>query len=492
MECDQTEVIIVGAGGSGLAAAVSCAERGFKTVVLETCAQPGGTTSIAIGSFTAAKTEFQRKQGIHDSAKQHALDLGNFAPQEIEVRNNDTQRAFFTKHAADTLAWLESHGIQFVGPAVEPPNTQPRMHNVIPGAKAYIARLQLAAHKRNVEIRSNAKVYKLLTDGARVSGVVYETTDGRSQTLRAERAVILAAGDYANNTQLIKRFKGPGYENIEGINPNALGLGHLLAESVGAKLINMDVTYGPELRFIAPAGRSFQQWLPATGPLAHLQNWMARFVPEWLFQKLVKRLMVTWQHPEDTLFQEGAILVNRNGNRFCDETNSKQRNIAVSNQATRQAYVLLSVDQIEKFSKWPHYISTAPDIAYAYVDDYLRLRPDISFKSSTIQKLAQKVKLPLDCLTKTVNLSFGTAKGPWVLLGPVQSYFTTTEGSPALNEQLQVLDKDGKVINGLYAVGQCGLNGMILWSHGCHIAWAMTSGRLVGESIDRQRKFPGA
>jgi predicted oxidoreductase len=72
---------------------------------------------------------------------------------------------------------------------------------------------------------------------------------------------------------------------------------------------------------------------------------------------------------------------------------------------------------------------------------------------------------------------------PWVLLGPVKAYFTTTEGGAAINERLQVLDGEGQVIPGLYAVGQNGLGGMILWGHGLHIAWAMTSGRLAGEYV---------
>ena len=71
-------------------------------------------------------------------------------------------------------------------------------------------------------------------------------------------------------------------------------------------------------------------------------------------------------------------------------------------------------------------------------------------------------------------------QGPWVLLGPVKAYFTTTEGGARVNPHLQVLDSDGVVIPGLYAVGQNGLGGMVLWGHGLHIAWAMTSGRLAG------------
>jgi hypothetical protein len=71
----------------------------------------------------------------------------------------------------------------------------------------------------------------------------------------------------------------------------------------------------------------------------------------------------------------------------------------------------------------------------------------------------------------------------WVLLGPAKAYFTTTEGGAAINETFQVLDSSDCPIPGLYAVGQIGLGGQILWGHGLHIAWALTSGRLAGKVV---------
>ena len=70
MTHNDPDVLIVGAGGSGLAAAVSCAQHGLSVLVLEACAEIGGTTGIAVGSFTASQSELQRKQGITDSPEQ--------------------------------------------------------------------------------------------------------------------------------------------------------------------------------------------------------------------------------------------------------------------------------------------------------------------------------------------------------------------------------------------------------------------------------------
>ena len=82
---DQYDVIVVGAGGSGLAAAISVARHGGRAMVLERQPQPGGTTGIAVGSLTAAGTSLQRAASIDDCAADHAEDASQFAPASIEA-----------------------------------------------------------------------------------------------------------------------------------------------------------------------------------------------------------------------------------------------------------------------------------------------------------------------------------------------------------------------------------------------------------------------
>lgn len=136
------DVVIVGAGGSGLAAAARCAELGLSVVVLEKQPRPGGTTGIAVGSFTANRTKFQQQGGVEDSLDDHVRDAGKFAAPAIEERNQDALRRHFLSEASKTLDWLTGMGLSFFGPSPEPPNRVPRMHNVVPNAKAYIAALQ--------------------------------------------------------------------------------------------------------------------------------------------------------------------------------------------------------------------------------------------------------------------------------------------------------------------------------------------------------------
>jgi fumarate reductase flavoprotein subunit len=122
------------------------------------------------------------------------------------------------------------------------------------------------------------------------------------------------------------------------------------------------------------------------------------------------------------------------------------------------------------------------------VQDYLRLRPDVAVRGTSLEEVAKQRGIPIENLRRSVDVGAASAHGSgrWTLLGPVKAYFTTTEGGLACDDEFRVLRSDGRPIEGLYAVGQVGLNGQILWGHGLHIAWAMTSGRLAGKVVSKQ------
>ena len=67
----------------------------------------------------------------------------------------------------------------------------------------------------------------------------------------------------------------------------------------------------------------------------------------------------------DKADNDGAILINNQGLRFCDERQTPQREIAIAAQAGKIAYILLDEKLIARYSQWPHFISTAPEIATA-------------------------------------------------------------------------------------------------------------------------------
>ena len=500
------DVIVVGGGGSGLAAALADGEKGGQDLVLAQHPRCGGTTAIAVGSFTAATTRWQRAAGLRDSIAEHVEDVAKFAPPEHEARNNAALRERFLTESAATLEWLQRLGLSFVGPTAEPPNRVPRMHNVIGGGRAYVDALLTALKRRGGRVIEKATVVELRRSAGRVVGVVADV-DGERRTWRARRGVVLAAGDYASSRELIAQHKGERFGAVDGINPHAGGDGHRLAAACGAQLVNMDVTYGPELRFVAPREASVKPPRWTSRRFAQVGRRVvaaiAQRLPRAWWRPFVKRLIVTWQHPEDALFEDGAILLNAHGERFVDEKASPERELAVAAQAGKQAWLLLDARLIARYSRWPHFISTAPEIAYAYVQDYERLRPDVTHRSADLAGIAARIgcevrtlQRSLDSLDSADSPASATGEqsqdssrqlgfGPWLLLGPVRAYFTTTEGGVAVDRDLAVADCSGNPIPGLYAVGQNGLGGMILWGHGLHIAWALTSGRLVGERLMR-------
>jgi succinate dehydrogenase/fumarate reductase flavoprotein subunit len=191
--------------------------------------------------------------------------------------------------------------------------------------------------------------------------------------------------------------------------------------------------------------------------------------------------------PSLDLYRQGALLINRNGDRFCDETDAPSD--YMPDQPEAEAFVVMDGKLAALFQSWPNFISTAPGIAYAYLDDYRRNRPDIYFQANTLTELAEKTGMDAQklktALAKYNETDAGGARlsctePPFIALGPVRSYIMTTDGGLAVNENLQVLGENDVPIPGLYAAGSNGQGGLLLEGHGHHLGWGFTSGRIAG------------
>jgi succinate dehydrogenase/fumarate reductase flavoprotein subunit len=159
-------------------------------------------------------------------------------------------------------------------------------------------------------------------------------------------------------------------------------------------------------------------------------------------------------------------------------------------QPDKLAFILFDDTVARRFTAWPNYISTAPGIAYAYLDDYRRARRDIFHRGATIAALARALGAAPDRLADAVTHHNATlaaddartpiVQPPFVALGPVKSYVVFTDGGLRVTERLQVVDASGAVIDGLYAAGSTGQGGLLLEGHGHHLGWAFISGRIAG------------
>jgi fumarate reductase flavoprotein subunit len=215
--------------------------------------------------------------------------------------------------------------------------------------------------------------------------------------------------------------------------------------------------------------------------------WSLEHMPSALLRPFVMSFVTTALAPSLDLFAEGALLINKRGERFTDERDKPA--YALPDQPDKVAYVLLDKRMVELFSDWPHFISTAPGVAYAYVDDYRRNRRDIFNAAPTLDALVAKLAMPAAALGETVrkyNASAGNrpklGEGPYVALGPLRAVFVHAEGGLAVDREHRVLGADDKPIAGLYAAGSTGQGGLLLKGHGHHLGWAFASGRRAGRN----------
>ncbi|MFZ3120085.1 MAG: FAD-dependent oxidoreductase [Variovorax sp.] len=478
------EVLVVGGGASGLSAAIEAARAGASTLLLEKCDTLGGSSGLSVGSINAAGSAHQRRSGILDSPDAHFADMDHYtagyAPQE-----NHELRRLLVDNAAGTLAWLDSLGLSFFGPTADPPNRQPRMHNVLPNSKAYPYFMGRAARAAGVETRLGARVVELLVaedDGVRG---VRALVGGETVDFLAARATVLATGDYSNGVQLKKRFR-PELAEVPGVNPAATGDGHHMAEAIGARVVNGNVIFGPSLRLPEPKKTNLLRRVPPSKWLGALMSTALHTLPMRMFRPFVMSFMTASLGPEASLLHSGALLLNVRGGRI--DPGQRPPGLAIAQTPEGQAWLLLDAELARKFSAPPHHVSTAPGVAFAYLPDYRRHRPDVYRCADTLTGIEREMNLPAGSVAAAVeehrrqrNDPVAMARGPYHALGPVESRVVITDGGLAVTTDHQVLGPHGRVIPRLFAAGAVGQGGALLAGNGHHIAWAVTSGRRAGQ-----------
>jgi succinate dehydrogenase/fumarate reductase flavoprotein subunit len=469
------DVVVVGGGGSGLAAAIEARVAGARVTLLEKNEKLGGSTAWSIGSISATGTPHQLRHGIHDRPEDHNADMPLFAGA-LGGRDNEQLRRILCDEVPDAFRWLLALGVRFYGPMPEPPHRQPRMHNVLPNSLSYVYHLGRQARRVGVDVRLGTRATALITERGAVSGVACA-----GHRFLARRGVVLAAGDFTNDPELKARYMGPQEAKVEGVNLTATGDGHKLALPLGARIVNGDLALGPEIRFIPPAHATLVRRLPPWRGLARTMEWGMGHAPPALLRPFMMGFLTTALAPSHSLFEHGAVLVNREGRRFCNELDRPA--LALPDQPDKLGYILIDGRLATQFSAWPHFVSTAPGIAYAYVPDYRRNRPDVYTQASSLAALARKLGMDphtLQAQSSGAGEWAALAQAPFIALGPVRSVFVHNEGGLAVDTSHRVLGANDEPIPGLYAAGATGQGGLLLKGHGHHLAWAFVSGRRAG------------
>lgn len=476
----RSDVVVIGGGGSGLAAAIEARRRGATVTLLEKNPRLGGSTAWSVGSVTATQTPHQRRAGIlDDTPDDHFEDLGKFAGDRAD-RDNLRLRRILVDEAPAMFSWLLESGIVFLGPALEPPHRRPRMHNVVPGSRAFPHQLGRVARSLGIRVLLSTRAEEVLREGNRVNGVAATDANDERHIFHASRAVVLTTGDISGSAALKARFASEAAARTSAVNVTNTGDGHTMGLALGGSVVNGDLVHGPIMRFVPPTAPTLLARIPPYAWIGRMASFAMAHVPSALLRPLLMSFVTTALGPDPGLFKAGGVLISAQGRRIAGEPTRMALELAAQDGGV--GYIVLDRTMSKQFAAWPHFVSTAPNVAYAYLPDYKRNRPDVYREAASVDALAQALGVDAALLRNALGATEGTRalEPPLVALGPVKSYIVLTEGGLAVSDDHEVLGPGSAPIPGLYAAGSAGQGGLLLYGHGHHLGWAFVSGRRAG------------
>lgn len=467
-DCD---VVVVGAGISGLSAALELGRGGAHVVVVDMSSVFGGHAVMSQGSVSIVATPLQEQRGIADSP--------DLALEDFQRWGEDPHAAwvrYYVDHSrADIYDWLIELGVRFGDVLASPGNSVAREHQPLGRGIGLVTPIYRACLELDsVDFVWNAKVEQLLRDDGRVTGVLArDLRTGDERALRG-RAVILATGGFQNNLDMVREFWPAEFRFPErvllGSGRHSLGLGHRLAQSVGGELVQMD-----------------HQWNYFTG------------LPD----------------PRDPSGQRGlnatnlyGILVNSEGRRFVNFHGwAKEVMPALLRQERATAWCIFDAASKRYFT-----VSGSDWGDFKKVDQLILQNPDLVKTADTLEELARRAHLPPQALVETVarynqlvasgvdadfgrfgpgKPEFSNKASPQIATPPfyaLQTFPLTRKsmGGVAIDLQARVLDRRQQPIPGLFAVGElaglAGINGKAALE-GTFLGPCIVTGRVAARTL---------
>lgn len=470
---ESADVVVIGSGATGLAAALTAAEAGAKVILFEKQRSLGGSTNFFEGTF-AVESHMQRERYItysRDEAFKAIMEYSHWRANARIVRA-------FVNESAETISWLEKNGVEFIDATINLPDC-PRTYHTVKGAgEAVVKSLATRAKAKGVRIHLGSPVKKIVKENGRVAGVIAEDND---EEIRFDaRVIVIGTGGYTNNKQWIKKYTG--YDlgiNIFPLgNVDKTGDGIRMAWEAGSDKEGMGVM---ELFRIGPMGPEF--------PMKS-QIQIAAIQPD------------LWIDPK--------------GERFCDEGIAfNDTSVGNVNARYKEGYTWTLIDDsikhimIEKGISRNLAIEHPPGTRLLNIDKELQSVLEIGtgdvFSSNSIETLAEMMIVDPNVLRATVDEYNGFcakghdelyAKDPKFLrplIGPtfyafkVRTVCLGTLGGIKVNHKFEVIDKKGDPIPGLYAGGMdaggnWGDSYPIMQCSGASSAFAFNSGRIAGKN----------
>lgn len=457
----DTDIVIVGAGGAGMTAAIAAANEGKNVVIVESQAMVGGNSVRATGGMNAADTpaqdenEFAESAGVEKTLETAASEwagneaitaladtvAGQWAEYQanpvgyfdsVELMELDTLIGghgindpalveTLCSNSADAVAWLGEQGIELSSVGAAGGASVKRIHRpvddqglVISVGSYMIPLLQAKCEELGVEFIMNTTANEILTDanGAAV-GIAATDKNGAAVTVNA-KAVILATGGFGANLDMVVEYK-PDLAGFMTTNaPGAQGQGIDMAVAIGAGTVDMDQIQ------IHPTVEANTAALITEG-----------------------------------LRGDGAILVNAEGNRFTDEVGTRDV-VSAAEIAQTGSYSWLVIDQAmaDASSVIQGYIKNGYTVTGETYEELAEaMGVDAAAFAATMDKWNAAVAAGVDEEFGRTSFANPLDTAPYYAI-KVTAGIHHTMGGLTINPQTQVLAGDGTVIDGLYAAGE--------------------------------------
>lgn len=447
---DDIDILIIGAGACGLAAAIAAQDAGMSAAVVEKLDRPGGNSSLSTGSVPAAGSRFQREAGIVDDPATYVRDLMGIAKETDDLAL--VKR--LAEVSADTVEWL----VDAVGARIKLVTAYKHIGHSVPRLHAPVSRrgqdlvddLVAAVEARDVPIAVGNSVRELIVEDGAVKGAIIDT-GGAETTIRA-RKTILALNGFAGNAGLVKRFcpeiAGAQYFGALGSTGEAV----LWGEALGADLQNM---------------AAYQGYAAVAHPHGSLLSW--------------------------TTIEKGGFLVGADARRFGDESLGYSGFARVVLEQGEFAYAIFDqkifdiAAEEEEFAELARFgglktAETAEALAAAH-----GLAPDVLAAELGRYNLAAEGRAA-DRFGRS-NFGLGPLAAPFYACRVVPGLFHT-QGGLRIDGDGRVLRKDGTPIANLFAgggaaAGISGRSGALGYASGNGLLSAIALGRLAALAAAR-------
>ena len=448
----DTDIVVVGAGGAGLTAALSALQNGADVVLLEKQAIAGGATAMAGGGTVVTGSQILEEDGVEDTPEQLKADL----LANGHNYNDEGTVDIYVNSIGAAIDWLvdpEGGNVEYSRPATS------RTISVVGRGAAAVSTLMDGVESAGGQVYLATPATELIIDNGTVTGVKAESDD-TVYTINA-KAVILATGGFGANDELVpEEYQQYVYAGAAGATGDALAM----VESLDADLINMEFVNVQPNSIVLPSGLG-QYCNPGVS---------------------------------GAYSTSGAFLVNENGERFANEQGNAYDLVQAMKTNTAN-YLIMDQASFDAFNAGMQNsnIYTAEDVE-TWLANNGSSNP-VMVQADTLDDLAATLNLPEGSLTAAAEAynaavdegtdEFGrtlTLKlsddGPYYAVQMWLRYYATL-GGLHINDQMQVLNTSQEPIEGLYAAGEVvgGLEGDI-YMGGTLFGWAVTSGYNAGTS----------